>query len=79
MPYYVYLIKPRVTNLVKGLEKVAEFENFKQAKTFVKEKRSGQDGEEPVTYKIIFAENALEAEERLSEQREAPILREWEK
>jgi len=79
MPYYVYLIKPGVTNLVKGLEKVAEFENFKQAKTFVKEKRSGQDGEEPVTYKIIFAENALEAEERLSEQREAPILREWEK
>ena len=79
MPYYVYLIKQGVTNLVKGLEKVAEFENFKQAKSFVKEKRSGQDGEEPVTYKIIFAENVLEAEERLSEQREAPILREWEK
>jgi hypothetical protein len=79
MPYYVYLIKQGVTNLVKGLEKVAEFENFKEAKTFVKDKRSGQDGEEPVTYKIIFAENVLEAEERLSEQREAPILREWEK
>jgi len=79
MPYYVYLIKPGVTNLVKGLEKVAEFENFKEAKIFVKDKRSGQDGEEPVTYKIIFAENVLEAEERLSEQREAPILREWEK
>ena len=79
MPYYVYLIKPGVTNLVKDLEKVSEFENFKEAKAFVKEKRSGQDGDEPVNYKIIFAENALEAEERLSEHREAPILREWEK
>lgn len=79
MPYYVYLIKPGVTNLVKDLEKVSEFENFKEAKTFVKDKRRGQDGEQTATYKIIFAENALEAEERLSEQREEPILREWEK
>ena len=79
MPYYVYLIKPGVTNLVKDLEKVSEYENFKEAKTFVKDKRSGQDGDEAVTYKIIFAENVLEAEERLSEQREEPILREWEK
>lgn len=79
MPYYVYLIKPGVTNLVKNLEKVSEFENFKQAKNFVKEKRASQDEDKSLTYKIIFAENALEAEERLSEQREAPILREWEK
>jgi len=79
MPYFVYLIKPGVTNLVKNLEKISEFENFKEAKTFVKEKRVGQDGEEPATYKIIFADNALDAEEKLSESREAPILREWEK
>ena len=79
MPYYVYLIKPGITNLVKDLEKISEFEDFKQAKAFVKDKRGGQGGDEPVTYKIIFADNPLEAEERLSEQREAPILREWEK
>ncbi len=79
MPYYVYLIKPGVTNLVKNLEKVSDFENFKQAKNFVKEKRADQDEDKALTYKIIFAENELEAEERLSEQREAPILREWEK
>lgn len=79
MPYYVYLIKPGVTNLVKDLEKVSEFESFKEAKTFVKEKRSSQNEDENATYKIIFAKNALEAEEQLSEQREAPILREWEK
>jgi hypothetical protein len=79
MPYYVYLIKPGVTNLVKNLEKVSDFENFKQAKNFVKEKRADQDEDKSLTYKIIFADNELEAEERLSEQREAPILREWEK
>ena len=79
MPYYVYSIKPGVTDLVKNLEKISEFETFKQAKTFVKDKRSEQDEANPVTYKIIFADNPLEAEERLSEQREAPILREWEK
>ena len=79
MPYYVYLIKPGVTDLVKDLEKIAEYENFKEAKNFVKEKRSSQGADETVTYKIIFAKNALEAEEQLSEHREAPILREWEK
>lgn len=79
MPYYVYLIKPGVTNLVKNLEKVSDFENFKQAKNFVKEKRADQDEDKSLTYKIIFADNALQAEERLSEQRDAPILREWEK
>lgn len=79
MPYYVYLIKPGVTDLIKDLEKVSEYESFKEAKSFVKEKRSGQSEGETTTYKIIFAENALEAEERLSEYREAPILREWEK
>lgn len=79
MSYYVYLIKPGVTNLVKDLEKVSEFESFKEAKTFVKDKRANQGEDEEASYKIIFAKNALEAEEQLSEQREAPILREWEK
>lgn len=79
MPYYVYLIKPGVTKLVKDLEKISEFENFKEAKAFVTTKRGDQGGDETATYKIIFAENVLEAEERLSEQREEPILREWEK
>ena len=42
MPYYVYLIKQGVTNLVKDLEKIDEFENYKEAKNFVKDKRSNQ-------------------------------------
>ena len=79
MPYYVFKIQPGVTDLVKNMEKLDDFENFKQAKNFVKEKRNSQSDDDASTYKIIFAENALEAEERLQEQREAPIVREWEK
>jgi hypothetical protein len=79
MPYYVYKIRPGITDLVKPLEKIAEFENFKEAKQFVRDKRTGEDGGGAVTYKIIFAETSLEAEERLQERRDAPIVREWEK
>jgi len=79
MPYYVYKIRPGITDLVKPLEKIAEFEKFKEAKSFVRDKRVGEDGGEPVTYKIIFAETSLEAEERLQERREPSVVREWEK
>ena len=33
----------------------------------------------PDMFKIVFAENELEAELMLSEKREKPILKEWEK
>lgn len=79
MPYYVYKIKPGVTELVKEVEKIEEFENFKEAKQFVKDKRAGEDGQGPVSYRIIFADNPLEAEERLLEVREPTVVREWEK
>jgi hypothetical protein len=79
MPYYVYKIKPGITDLIKELERIEEFENFKDAKDFVKDKRAGENGGTPVIYKIIFAENPLEAEERLLEVREPDVVREWEK
>lgn len=79
MPYYVYQIHPGVTALVKHLDLQEEFGAFKDAKTFVKAARKEQDTEDKATYKIIFAENILEAEERLQEHREPPALQEWEK
>jgi hypothetical protein len=33
----------------------------------------------PDAYKIVFAEDMLEAEMLILEKRDAPILREWEK
>ncbi|HFQ13716.1 MAG TPA: hypothetical protein ENK40_02855 [Gammaproteobacteria bacterium] len=79
MPYFVYKIEPAVSELVKSLEKLAEYEAYKEARDFVRNERSKLSGEDRTTYKIIFADNALQAEEQLMEKREAPILREWEK
>lgn len=77
MPYFVYKIGSGVTALVKNLESVSKHESYKEAKAEVRALR-GQAGagEE---YKVVFAQNNLEAEEMLSEQREKPILAEWEK
>ena len=79
MPYFVYRIAPGVSKIVKNLEALENFENFKDAKNFTKEKRQQENAEEGNTYKIIFAENSIDAEEKLQEQREDTIKREWEK
>ena len=78
MPYFVYKIAPGISKIVKNLEPLDQFEKFKDAKNFAKEKRIN-DSAEGNTFKIIFAENIIDAEEKLQEQREETILREWEK
>lgn len=79
MPYYVYKIHSGPTDLVKNLELAREFESFKEAKDHARELRTGQGADEAYTVKVMFADNQLHAEEQLQEQRDAPILREWEK
>ncbi len=79
MPYFVYKIAPGISQIVKNLEPLESFEKFKDAKTFAKEKRQQHEASDGTIYKIIFAENTIDAEEKLQEQREETILREWEK
>lgn len=79
MPYFVYKIAPGVSKIVKNIEPLAEYEKFKEAKNFAKEKRQQEDAETGNAYKVIFAENTIDAEEKLQEQREESIVREWEK
>jgi len=79
MLYFVYKIAPGVSKIVKNLEPLDSFEKFKDAKNFAKEKRQQEDTSHGNTYKIIFAENSIEAEEKLQEFREESIVREWEK
>jgi hypothetical protein len=79
MPYYLYKIAEGPTALVKNLEMIEAMENFKEAKNKARELRAEAAAASDVTYKVIFAESELEAEERLQEQRDAPILQEWEK
>lgn len=76
MPYFVYKIQAGAIDLVKGLELQAGYEAYPKAKRHANELRE-QDADAQV--KIIFAASELEAEERLQEHREAPILAEWEK
>ncbi len=79
MPYFVYKILPGPTNLLSTLEKLDQFDSFKEAKTFARKLRAGLSPDDNAQIKVMFAASELEAEEQLMEKREAPILREWEK
>ena len=80
MPFYfIYRITPGPSEMIKQLEKVERFDSYKEAKNKVKELRNEISSDSPVLYKIIFAENELQAEETLQEKREQPVVEEWEK
>lgn len=79
MPYFVYKISPAISKIVKNIEPLAEYEKFKDAKNFAKDKRQQEDASTGNIYKVIFAENSIDAEEKLQEQREETIVLEWEK
>ncbi len=68
MPYYLY----RVTQIgpIKQLEKLAQFEAFKEASTEAKRLRTGLPANSPDKVKVIFAENELQAEDLLCQVRE---------
>lgn len=76
MKYFVFKILP---NVINKLELIKTFESFKDAKNFAREMRVQNSPDNPEMFKIVFAENELEAELMLSEKREKPILKEWEK
>lgn len=79
MPYYIYRIIPGPTDLTKSLEKLEQHETFKAAKQRARAMRADAGDTGNSTIKIMFADNELDAEEKLMEKREQPILREWEK
>ncbi len=79
MPYYVYKMNEGLNSMVKNLECLDEFESFKDAKNLARTRRSEQSEGDEAIFKVIFAANQLAAEEMLTEKREEPILREWEK
>jgi hypothetical protein len=79
MPYYIYKITAGPTELAKTLEKLDQFDAFQDAKKRAREMRAAMSEGDNYQIKVMFADSELEAEEKLSEKREAPILREWEK
>jgi len=79
MPYYLFKISPRDSiDLVKDLELLEVFDAFRDAKTEAKKLRSEQ-AEDGFSYKVMFADNQLSAEEQLLEKREKPVLMEHER
>ncbi|MFV1984871.1 MAG: hypothetical protein ACC657_15095 [Thiohalomonadales bacterium] len=79
MPYYIYKISPGPTDIIKNLELLTKFDVFKEAKVSAKTIRSELPTDTNITIKVIFAESELDAEEKLSEKRDASIVKEWEK
>ena len=67
MPYYVYAVKP-----MAQLEKLAQFEAFQEASTHAKALRAAQSAGPQARIKVMFADNALAAEDLLLQVREAP-------
>jgi hypothetical protein len=79
MPYFIYKITPGPTAMIRQLELQTQFDNFNEAKNAARAMRAELGTGTNITVKVIFAATPLEAEEKLQEHREAPILREWEK
>ena len=79
MPYYLYKVTVNAgLDLVKQLELVDVFDGFRDAKQRAKALRAAQT-DSGSSYKIMFAENQLSAEEQLLEKREQPVLMEHER
>ena len=79
MPYFIYKITSGSTGAIKNLECIDKYDEYKQAKKYIREKRTEFVNDNRTTLKMIFAEDEFEAEQRLGATRDAPILREWEK
>ncbi len=77
--YYIYKITQGPTDIITTLEKVERYDSYKTAKQNIKQLRAQQAADETHSFKIIFAESELQAEEMLMEKREAPVMMEWEK
>ncbi len=71
MPYYIYRLTERP---IRQLTKIDERPSFKEASAEAKRLRAASELPEGVTIKMIFAENELQAEDLLSQVREAPLM-----
>jgi hypothetical protein len=69
MPYYLYEI---VEQPIRVLTRISEHPGFKEASTEAKRLRAA--GTHAGTVKVVFADNELQAEDLLSQVREAPPM-----
>lgn len=79
MPYFVFHLTKGTNGAVRSAEFQDSFDDYKQAKAFARQMREELEVKDASDIKIMFADNEEMAESRLTENRDAPILREWEK
>ena len=76
MSYFVFKYQD---NKFRSVEHIDTFESYKQARDLLNKLRKEKSPNNPDAYKLVYAEDILEAEMLILEKRDAPILREWEK
>lgn len=79
MPYFVFHLNKGTNGVVRSAELKDSFSEYKDAKKFARNLRVELDVKEVADVKIMFADNEDIAEAKLTEGRDAPVLREWEK
>jgi hypothetical protein len=68
MPYYLYRITQ--TGVIKQMEKIAQFDAFREASAEAKQLRLAPELAAGAVIKVIFADNELHAEDLLNQVRE---------
>ena len=68
MPYFIYRIETD-----KKVQMIESHPKYREAKERAKGLRAEKAADDPATIRIIFAQNALEAERLLLTPREAPV------
>ena len=79
MPYFLYRISASdQLEMLRHLDLLQTCDTFKSAKSEARRLRV-EEPADGASYKVIFADNQLQAEERLLEKREKPVLMEHER
>ena len=79
MPYYIFVVTSSETSNKKSAAFISEYETFKDAKNEVKRLRIEKPLDANQIYKINFSGSEAEATKALTDYREEPVAREWEK
>ena len=79
MPYFVYHLEKGTNGVVREAELLDQFDEYKKAKQFARDKRAEFDVKDAADVKIMFEDNQDLAKQKVMQNRDAPILREWEK
>ncbi|MEM8843949.1 MAG: hypothetical protein AAGB35_02800 [Pseudomonadota bacterium] len=79
MPYFIFHLEKGTNGVVRDAELLDQFDDYKQAKQYARDKRNELNVKEAADIKIMFEENQDLAMQKVMKNRDAPILREWEK